>query len=89
MTPTESKIKWHGVRAVDNGELDKGAVSAGAASEIVQAEIVVRKDPEEWEFDDGDDEPSDSGFNDCGLTSEGYCMYAGSEWCDFDCPVNR
>jgi hypothetical protein len=38
-------------------------------------------------FDDGPDEydPADE----CGMTADGYCMLAGSEWCDFECPFSR
>jgi len=48
-------------------------------------------EPEDDQFfdDDYDDDPEDDGFEDCGMTDEGLCMYAGSEWCDFECPFNR
>jgi hypothetical protein len=40
--------------------------------------------PDDDHFDeayDGDDE-----FFDCGETEDGHCIYAGTEWCDFECP---
>lgn len=47
----------------------------------------MEPDDEDFFDDDYDDEPDP--LDDCGLTAEGYCMYAGSEWCDFECPFNR
>jgi len=46
----------------------------------------ITPNDEEWEFDedDGLDEAEDI---DCGITNEGLCMYAGSEWCDFVCTL--
>lgn len=40
-------------------------------------------DPYDYEADQYD--PAE----DCGLTADGYCMLAGSEWCDWACPFNR
>lgn len=36
------------------------------------------------DFDDAPDEfdPADE----CGLMSDGQCLLAGTEWCDFECP---
>lgn len=53
---------------------------------------------EEYESFEDDDEPcSDCGkggyecqcwkFDECGLDSEGYCQLAGTEFCDFECPL--
>jgi hypothetical protein len=33
------------------------------------------------DFDDGDD------LLDCALDAEGYCGHAGTEQCDFECPL--
>lgn len=38
-----------------------------------------------WPVDHDEDDEEDADV-DCGLTDEGLCMYAGSEWCDFECP---
>lgn len=35
-------------------------------------------------FDDEDREEDDD--FDCGDIGDGYCCYAGTEWCDFECP---
>ncbi|WP_231754389.1 hypothetical protein [Blastomonas sp. CCH2-A2] len=40
-------------------------------------------------YDDPDDEPEDDGWDDCGMTADGTCMQAGTEYCDWDCPHNR
>jgi hypothetical protein len=57
-------------------------------SNPVSAEESKIRPAEDPHFDDDyDDEPE--AMDDCGLTSEGYCMLAGSEWCDFECPFNR
>lgn len=34
------------------------------------------------------DDPSDPA-DDCGLTYDATCMKAGTEWCDFECPIRR
>jgi hypothetical protein len=49
-------------------------------------------DTEDWEeraeFDDGDDEGADDDeLANCGMMSDGTCLAAGSEDCDFDCPL--
>jgi hypothetical protein len=38
------------------------------------------------ELDDDFDEDDDE-FFDCAMTSDGQCMKAGSEECDFECPI--
>lgn len=30
----------------------------------------------------------DIDMNDCGELGDGTCMYAGTEWCDWDCPFS-
>lgn len=40
------------------------------------------------EADDWNDEPDDwDPADECGQTCDGTCMNAGSEWCDFECPL--
>lgn len=39
-------------------------------------------DPRDWDEEDGDD-------IDCGLLSDGQCLKAGSEECDWDCPTRN
>jgi len=41
-------------------------------------------DPEEWEFEADDDDMD--GF-DCHMGPDGQCGAAGSEMCDFECPI--
>ncbi len=43
----------------------------------------ITPNDEEWEFDEQAEDDEDF---DCGETDDGYCQYAGSEWCDFECP---
>lgn len=44
-----------------------------------------------WDNDDCDDDCDDdddfeNALDECGMTSEGICMLAGTEHCDFECP---
>lgn len=39
--------------------------------------------------DEGYDPDEDDGWDECGMTSDGFCTLAGSEWCDWDCPRNK
>ena len=45
----------------------------------------------DWQRDDEDYWDEDS-FNaqlmNCGMTREGYCMLAGTEYCDWDCHID-
>lgn len=42
------------------------------------------------DYDDDDVEDDLDLYEDeCGMTDEGLCMYAGSEWCDWSCPRER
>lgn len=34
-----------------------------------------------------DDEGDEDGLDDCGMTGDGTCMLAGTEWCDWCCPL--
>lgn len=46
-----------------------------------------------YEIDDGDDEDGDDDYEACGRWNNGHltqqCRLAGSEWCDWDCPLSR
>jgi hypothetical protein len=47
-------------------------------------------DPEEDEYDDFDDDPEEDDIMDeCGLGRDGQCSMAGSEHCDFTCPMRN
>lgn len=47
-------------------------------------------DLEDQFFDEDFDDPDEyDPFDDCGMTADGHCMLAGTEWCDFDCPYSR
>lgn len=40
------------------------------------------------EYDDDEDYDEDEGaLDDCGMTPDGTCMLAGTEWCDWHCPL--
>lgn len=42
----------------------------------------------DYDFDDDYNEPDeDDDLDECGLTSDGQCMLAGSEHCDFSCSM--
>lgn len=43
---------------------------------------------DEQMFDDEDDDGFDPA-DECGRTSDGQCMLAGTEWCDWECPHSR
>lgn len=49
-------------------------------------------DDEDDDYDGADDYDRDDAFEDalaeCGMTEDGDCMLAGSEYCDFQCPIN-
>lgn len=33
-------------------------------------------------------DPVEDAMADCGLTDDGYCMLAGTEYCDWECPFS-
>lgn len=43
------------------------------------------------DMDDYDDEPEPDEFeqamSECGMTNDGFCILAGTEHCDWDCPI--
>jgi hypothetical protein len=45
-------------------------------------------DDDGW-FDDDAEDDLDLFEDECGGTDDGTCIYAGSEWCDFSCPLRR
>ena len=53
----------------------------------------MRADEPDRDFDEFDDVPFDEydefedAMADCGMMPDGLCMKAGSEECDFECPV--
>lgn len=41
-------------------------------------------------FDPGDEEDEyDESFDECGMTPDGSCSLAGTEFCDFDCKIRQ
>jgi len=36
---------------------------------------------------DEDGDPEDDGLDECAMTSDGYCMLAGTEHCEWECPI--
>lgn len=38
-------------------------------------------------FDDDDREDEDDRVDQCGKLANGQCMLAGTEFCDWDCPI--
>jgi hypothetical protein len=43
---------------------------------------------DDWYDDDLPDDDLDLHEADCGLTPDGLCQNAGTEWCDWSCPLN-
>ena len=39
-----------------------------------------------YDYDD-DRELEDDGLDECAMTSDGYCMLAGTEHCEWECPI--
>lgn len=44
---------------------------------------------DEDEYLDEDDLDEEDLIDHCGMTPDGNCMLAGTEWCDWDCPMNK
>ena len=40
----------------------------------------------DFEPEDHDHDEDDAMF-DCGMTQDGFCTLAGTEWCDWHCPL--
>lgn len=40
-------------------------------------------------FNDEDREYEDDGADSCMMGPDGYCGAAGSEWCDWECPLHN
>ena len=48
------------------------------------------REEEEWNEDNGwETDPYEELLSECGMTRDGGCMYAGSEYCDLDCPFDK
>lgn len=48
------------------------------------------QDFEDYELEPDDDEEDEfEAFGDCHMDRNGYCGKAGSEECEFECPLNR
>lgn len=45
------------------------------------------EDREDWEYEDDNDDSDDEFEFDCHMHPDGQCGAAGSEMCDFECPV--
>ena len=62
---------------------------------LLDTEVMALGDPPRGEDDDddwreGDDEEDEDDWPmDCHMGPDGQCGAAGSEWCDFECPVMR
>lgn len=51
------------------------------------------RETREWLEINCDDEPTwedayEEQLSNCGMMADGYCMYAGSEHCDWDCAIS-
>lgn len=44
-------------------------------------------EPQDDYDDESDPEDDEGGLDDCGMTADGTCMLAGTEWCDWCCPL--
>jgi hypothetical protein len=40
-------------------------------------------------YDDDDEPYDDDGLDDCSMGPDGYCGAAGSEYCDWECPLHN
>jgi len=48
------------------------------------------REEEEWNEANGwETDPYEELLSECGMTRDGGCMYAGSEYCDWDCPFDK
>lgn len=47
-------------------------------------------DPPEYfdPMDDESDDDTEDGLEECGMMPDGQCTLAGTEWCDWHCPLN-
>lgn len=43
-------------------------------------------DSEDFADEDGERDPFEEALGECGQTSDGDCLLAGTEYCDFECP---
>lgn len=53
--------------------------------------IKEMKEHHELNYDDdhySDDDAIEDLMNECGMTSDGSCTMAGSEYCDWECPFS-
>lgn len=48
---------------------------------------MIQPGDSERDFEDDEPEEEDDGYDECGMMDDGLCMQAGSEWCDWECPV--
>lgn len=46
-------------------------------------------DEDDWYPDDDLPDDEDDLYDECGMRPDGQCSMAGSEWCDWSCPVQR
>lgn len=52
--------------------------------------MTITPNDEDWEYEDDEVEDDDLYLDeDCGKGPDGQCSYAGSEFCDWDCPLER
>lgn len=68
-----------------------GVIFVGAEHHSLCA-VCFEKDPTPaWAYDDDNeyDEDDYDPIEDCGMTQDGHCMLAGTEFCDWDCPRGR
>jgi hypothetical protein len=50
----------------------------------------ITPNDEEWVYEDDEVEDEELYLEeDCGMGPDGQCGYAGSEFCDWDCPMER
>ncbi len=43
--------------------------------------------PRDYDDDESYDDDEDDGMDDCGMMPDGLCSLAGTEWCDWCCPL--
>lgn len=46
-------------------------------------------DPLYYDIDDGEPNEYETALMECGMGQDGYCELAGTEHCDWDCPIQE
>lgn len=72
---------------IDDICLGSDVTLCGFDKEFYESEIRREQRDSDFDDDEPDDDFDDEDNFDCGMTPDGQCMKAGSEECDWECPV--